>query len=73
MESGIFPVLQDYFEPDSRTIEEILLQKVLPVDAVICLNRHFYVYEPPRDLAEIEADMAKLEEDIVVELREVVG
>ena len=39
----------------------------------IPLNRHFYVYQPPRHLEEIEADIAKLEKDIVAELREVVG
>ena len=30
----------------------------------IPINRHFYVYEPPRPLAEIESDIAKLERDI---------
>jgi type I restriction enzyme M protein len=38
----------------------------------IPLNRHFYVYQPPRPLENIEADIAKLEKDIVAELREVV-
>ncbi len=31
----------------------------------IPLNRHFYRYEPPRDLAEIEADIKNLEREIV--------
>ena len=39
----------------------------------IPLNRHFYVYQPPRPLEAIETDIAKLEKDIVAELREVVG
>ena len=39
----------------------------------IPLNRHFYVYQPPRELEEIDADVAKLEKAIVAELREVVG
>ncbi len=39
----------------------------------IPLNRHFYKYEPPRPLEEIEADIADLEKDIVRMLREVVG
>ncbi|MGB3461317.1 MAG: class I SAM-dependent DNA methyltransferase [Rhodanobacter lindaniclasticus] len=30
----------------------------------IPLNRHFYVYQPPRPLADIEADIASLESDI---------
>ena len=39
----------------------------------IPLNRHFYKYQPPRPLEEIEADIADLEKDIVRMLREVVG
>lgn len=31
----------------------------------IPLNRHFYVYEPPRPLEEIESDIRQLEQDIV--------
>ena len=30
----------------------------------IPINRHFYVYKPPRPLAEIEADIAALESEI---------
>lgn len=30
----------------------------------IPINRHFYVYKPPRPLAAIEADIAKLEDEI---------
>ena len=37
----------------------------------IPLNCHFYRYEPPRDLAEIEADIKTLEGEIVDLLREV--
>ncbi|MCG8342919.1 MAG: type I restriction-modification system subunit M [Chlorobiales bacterium] len=37
----------------------------------IPLNRHFYRYEPPRDLAEIKADIKALEGEIVDLLREV--
>jgi hypothetical protein len=29
------------------------------------INRHFYVYDPPRPLAKIEADMTKVEEEIL--------
>ncbi len=39
----------------------------------IPINRHFYVYEPPRPLEEIEADIKALEGDILAMLREVVG
>jgi type I restriction enzyme M protein len=38
----------------------------------IPINRHFYVYEPPRPLAEIEADIKGLEGDILAMLKEVV-
>ncbi|MEB3311988.1 MAG: N-6 DNA methylase [Snowella sp.] len=34
----------------------------------IPLNRHFYVYQPPRDLADIEADIKALETDIMAML-----
>ncbi len=39
----------------------------------INLNRYFYQYEPPRPLAEIEADIHTLEAEIVEMLREVAG
>jgi len=38
----------------------------------IPLNRHFYVYEPPRPLEEIEADIKKLESEIMAMLSEIV-
>ena len=37
----------------------------------IPFNRHFYQYEPPRDLAEIDADLDKLSTEIMAMLREV--
>ena len=36
----------------------------------IPLNRHFYVYEPPRALGEIETDIEKVEEEIFEMLKE---
>ena len=35
----------------------------------IPINRHFYVYKPPRPLDEIEADIIKLEDDIALLLK----
>lgn len=35
------------------------------------MTRHFYVYEPPRALDEIEGDIKELESDIVRLLSEV--
>ena len=65
--------------------EDYLTQEVLPYrpDAwidhskiklgyEIPFNRHFYQYEPPRDLAEIEADIKELEQEIMGMLAEVV-
>ena len=39
----------------------------------IPLNRHFYVYEPPRPLKEIKADLQVLEQEIAGLLSDVVG
>ena len=37
----------------------------------INFNRYFYQYEPPRPLAEIEADIRALEQEIIEMLKEV--
>ena len=39
----------------------------------IPINRHFYVYKPPRELEAIEADIKTLEEDILAQLKKVVS
>jgi type I restriction enzyme M protein len=39
----------------------------------INFNRYFYTYTPPRPLAEIEADMGTIEQEIMAMLREVAG
>lgn len=39
----------------------------------IPVNRHFYVYKPPRALKEIEADITSLEGEIAGLLRGLVG
>ncbi len=36
-------------------------------------NRYFYQYQPPRPLAEIDADLREMEEKILHLLREVIG
>ncbi|MDD4347554.1 MAG: class I SAM-dependent DNA methyltransferase [Opitutales bacterium] len=59
------------------TIETYMAREVLPhvpdawvdtsktkVGYEIPINRHFYVYQPPRPLAEIESDITKLEQEI---------
>lgn len=37
------------------------------------INRHFYVYKPPRELEAIEADIQALEKDILAQLKKVVS
>jgi type I restriction enzyme M protein len=39
----------------------------------IPINRHFYVYKPPRELEAIEADINAIEKDILAQLRKVVS
>ena len=39
----------------------------------INFNRYFYKYTPPRPLAEIDADLKQMEEELLRLLREVVG
>jgi type I restriction enzyme M protein len=70
--------------PLKQSIEEYFKREVLPhvpdawidesktkVGYEIPLNRHFYRYEPPRPLEEIEADIKTLEGDILALLKEV--
>jgi type I restriction enzyme M protein len=47
--------------------------KVGMVGYEINFNRYFYTYEPPRPLEEIEADLQKVEHEIMEMLREVAG
>jgi type I restriction enzyme M protein len=69
--------------PLKESIEAYFKREVLPhvpnawidesktkVGYEIPLNRHFYRYEPPRPLEEIEADIKTLEDEIVKLLRE---
>ncbi len=70
--------------PLRQSIDEYFKREVLPhvpdawidesktkVGYEIPLNRHFYVYQPPRPLEVIEADIRALEKEIVELLREV--
>ena len=70
--------------PLKESIEAYFKREVLPhvpdawidekktrIGYEIPLNRHFYVYEPPRPLEEIEADIKQLTEEIVELLGEV--
>ena len=66
--------------------EEYMKKEVLPhvadawvdysktkVGYEIPINRHFYVYKPPRELENIEEDIKKVEKDILEILKEVVN
>jgi type I restriction enzyme M protein len=70
--------------PLKESVEEYFEREVLPhvpdawidhdktkVGYEIPLNRHFYCYEPPRALEEIEADIKSLESEILALLKEV--
>jgi type I restriction enzyme M protein len=70
--------------PLKKSVEEYFKREVLPhvgdawidhsktkIGYEIPLNRHFYGYEPPRPLEEIEADIKMLENDILNLLKEV--
>jgi type I restriction enzyme M protein len=54
MEAEVLPHVPDAWVDYSKT----------KVGYEIPINRHFYVYKPPRPLAEIEADIASLEGEI---------
>ena len=65
MQAGIFPVVQDYFGPDPREIDGLLLDKILAADAVVCLVGHAFGTaaanrdDPiPRSYTQIEYDFA---------------
>ena len=70
--------------PLSEDVDAYIAREVLPhvpdawvdesktkVGYEIPLNRHFYVYEPPRPLDEIETDLKALEQEIAELLSEV--
>ena len=68
------------------TIDAYIVREVLPhvpdawvdyektkVGYEIPINRHFYVYKPPRPLAEIEPDITRLEGEIAGLLKELMA
>ncbi len=70
--------------PLKEKIEDYFQREVLPhvpdawidpsktkIGCEIPLNRHFYRYEPPRPLEEIESDIKTLESEILALLKEV--
>ncbi len=67
--------IEDYFEREVRphVPDAWIDHSKTRVGYEIPLTRHFYRYEPPRPLDEIEDDLAKLEKKIVGMLKDVVA
>ena len=78
------PILEKDLPKLIEPCEEYLAKEVLPhvpdawidhsktkVGYEIPLNRHFYVYQPPRELSKIEADIKAIEKEILAMLAEV--
>ena len=55
MQAEVLPHVPDAWVDESKT----------KLGYEIPINRHFYVYEPPRDLAEIKAEIVALEQEIM--------
>lgn len=66
LEAGIFPVVQDYFGSDPRTIEGLLLDKILSTDAVLCLVGHAFGAAPIIDGKSAERSYTQMEFDLAV-------
>ena len=62
-EREVWPYFPDAWVDDSKT----------KIGYEIPLNRHFYVYEPPRPLKEIKADLQVLEQEIAGLLSDIVA
>lgn len=61
LRAGVFPVVQEYFAPDRRSVEDLLLEKILASDAVICLIGRCFGAAPPggsRSYTQMEYDIA---------------
>ena len=65
----VAPHVADAWIDDSKRDERD--EQIGQVGYEIPFNRHFYQYEPPRDLAEIDADLDALSAEIMAMLREV--
>jgi type I restriction enzyme M protein len=81
------PELRDYENvPLDEKIDDYLKREVLPyvpdawadgdktkIGYEISFNRYFYVYRPPRSVEEIQADLARIEEEIAALLKNGAG
>ncbi|SFU71957.1 type I restriction enzyme M protein [Xenorhabdus koppenhoeferi] len=69
IDSAIQPHVADaWINADKRDEKE---GEIGVVGYEIPFNRHFYVYQPPRDLAAIDADLDKVSAEIMKLLQEV--
>jgi type I restriction enzyme M protein len=69
-EREVLPYVPDAWIDESKRDKD---GEVGRVGYEINFNRYFYQYQPPRALEEIDADLARLESEILDMLREVVG
>ena len=58
MTAEVLPHVQDAWVDESKT----------KLGFEIPINRHFYEYQPPRDLAEIKSEIVALEQEIMAML-----
>lgn len=65
-QAGILPVVQDYFGPDTRTIEELLRDKILAANAVLCLVGHAFGAAPTVDGKISARSYTQMEHDLAL-------
>ncbi len=65
LQAGILPIIQDHFGPDGRTLEGMLIDKVLSCDAVICLVAHAFGTAPSEEVGDGRS-FTQLEYDLAV-------
>ena len=65
--------IEDYFEREvlPHVPDAWIDESKTKIGYEIPLNRHFYRYEPPRQLEKIESDIKMLESEILALLKEV--
>src|SRR4051794_12028764 len=68
--AGVYPVMQEYFEPDSGTLVEFLRKKIARCEAVICLVGTIFGAEPTTPVigSQGRRSYTQLEFDIAWEL-----
>src|SRR5438105_8406500 len=66
---GYEPIWQDEFPPNVKSVDEMLLERLAPCEAVVCLIGHGYGFEPrQRDIAQSRQSYTQMEYSIAREL-----